>query len=221
MRSSHTARRVRPGRAGAGRTRTLEKILSDLGSPLRVAEPIRSAGPSTTPCDGPARSGRARDRADRGVDGQRVSLRDRVLRRILDRRRLPSDSGGETDLAGHVGLIVVDGFPRSFGIALNVPPGAVVYGGYAVIPIALVWGLVSSSSRIVPPGGSWRGGATVSRHFSPWSDAPARAQQFTTPTFRGGPASMLDTSRFDVWTTRTASSRFRRTSSTSCCAHRP
>jgi hypothetical protein len=42
----------------------------------------------------------------------------------------------------NVGLFVVDGIPRGFGAQFPPPPGAEVWGGYAVIPISLVLGLL-------------------------------------------------------------------------------
>ncbi len=41
----------------------------------------------------------------------------------------------------NVGLIVVDGMPRSFGALFPMPAGAEVWGGYWVIPICVAIGL--------------------------------------------------------------------------------
>jgi len=41
----------------------------------------------------------------------------------------------------NVGLFVVDGVPRAFGAQFPAPPGAEVWGGYAIIPISLAIGL--------------------------------------------------------------------------------
>jgi hypothetical protein len=39
-----------------------------------------------------------------------------------------------------VGLLVVDGVPRAFGM-VDVPPGGVVHGGYWIIPVGMVCGV--------------------------------------------------------------------------------
>jgi uncharacterized membrane protein len=41
----------------------------------------------------------------------------------------------------NVGLWVVNGIPRSFGAQFPVPPGQVLYGGYWVIPISIACGI--------------------------------------------------------------------------------
>jgi hypothetical protein len=40
----------------------------------------------------------------------------------------------------NVGLFIIDGVPRSFGATTNLPAGTVVAGGYWIIPICLVLG---------------------------------------------------------------------------------
>jgi uncharacterized membrane protein len=41
----------------------------------------------------------------------------------------------------NVGLIVVNGIPRAFGAEFPVPPDAVIYGGYWIVPISIACGL--------------------------------------------------------------------------------
>jgi uncharacterized membrane protein len=41
----------------------------------------------------------------------------------------------------NVGLLVVNGIPRSFGAQFPTPPGGVVYGGYWIIPFSIACGL--------------------------------------------------------------------------------
>jgi hypothetical protein len=58
-----------------------------------------------------------------------------------------------------VGLLVVDGVPRAFGM-VDVPPGGVVHGGYWIIPVAMMCGvgllvLTHKGARAVV--GWWRG----------------------------------------------------------------
>ena len=140
---SHVLERVAQADPALDARESLEKILSDLGSPQRVAEAY-SLG--------------------RTVDDAVVTGRLVPVARAIGRIAVSTVGGFFAAIAlfvgyaigaaflliaaakpiwpGHVGLIVVDGFPRSFGIALHVPPGAVVYGGYALIPIALVSGLL-------------------------------------------------------------------------------
>jgi hypothetical protein len=41
----------------------------------------------------------------------------------------------------NVGLLVVDGVPRSFGAQFPTPPGGTVYGGYWIIPFSIACGV--------------------------------------------------------------------------------
>lgn len=140
---SHLRERIAQAEPSLDERATLEKILSDLGPPLRVAEAY-SLG--------------------RTVDEAVLTGRIVPVARAIGRIAVSTVSGALAALGlfagysigvaflliaalkpifpNHVGLLVVDGVPRSFGIELTVPPGAVVYGGYAVIPIALVCGLL-------------------------------------------------------------------------------
>ena len=163
---SHVRERIAAVDPSSDERASLEKILTELGPPQRVAEAY-SLGRTV---DEAVMTGASRSCARSG--GSAISTIGGFFAAIA---LLVGYVIGVAFLMiaatkpiwpGHVGLIVVDGLPRSFGIALHVPPGAVVYGGYALIPIALVSGFSSSSSRTVPPAGSWRGGATVSRRFS-------------------------------------------------------
>ncbi len=42
----------------------------------------------------------------------------------------------------HVGIVAVNGIPRSLGVFESLPPGAELWGGYWVIPVAAVAGLL-------------------------------------------------------------------------------
>lgn len=44
-------------------------------------------------------------------------------------------------LPNNTGLMIIDGMPRAFGVFAPVPEGAVIWGGYWVIPISLTLGL--------------------------------------------------------------------------------
>ena len=41
----------------------------------------------------------------------------------------------------NVGLLVVNGIPRSFGAQFPTPPGGTVYGGYWIIPVSIACGI--------------------------------------------------------------------------------
>ena len=139
---SHVRERVASADAMPNEHEALEKILAELGPPLRVAQAYS---------------------AERTVDEAVATGRVVPMARAVWHIAVTTLAGSAvaTGLfsayaAGvgfivisvlklifphNVGLIVVDGVPRMFGAQFPMPPEATVYGGYWIIPLSMAVGV--------------------------------------------------------------------------------
>jgi len=139
---SHLRDRVMTTEAVPNEREALERVLSELGPPLRVAQAYS-----------------AERVIDEAVTTGRLLPIGRAIWHVATTTLVGSLVGtalftgyvaGFAFLAvaalkpifpNNVGLIVVDGIPRVFGAQFPAPPGGVVYGGYWIIPISIACGI--------------------------------------------------------------------------------
>ena len=139
---SHMRERVGAASAVPNEREALEKILAELGPPLRVAQ----AYSAERVIDEAVTTGRLVPIARAIWQVAHTTLVGSLVATGL----LTAYAAGFAFLAvaalkpifpNNVGLWVVDGIPRSFGAQFPTPPGAVVYGGYWIIPFSIAAGL--------------------------------------------------------------------------------
>jgi uncharacterized membrane protein len=139
---SHLRERVLAANGAANERAALEKILAELGPPLRVAQAYS-----------------AERTIDEAVATGRVVPMLRAVWTLALRTFVGSAiatglftayAAGVALLAiavlkpifpNNVGLIAINGSPRSLGAQFPLPPGAVVYGGYWIIPVSIAAGV--------------------------------------------------------------------------------
>ena len=139
---SHLRERVASADGAPNEREVIERILAELGPPLRVAQAYS---------------------AERTIDEALVTGRIVPMARALWHLAVTTLVGSAVAtglfsayaagiafiIAGllkpifpnNVGLLVVDGVPRSFGAQFPTPPGAVVYGGYWILPVSIACGV--------------------------------------------------------------------------------
>ena len=139
---SHLRERIVTADGAPNERATLEQILAELGPPLRVAQAYST---------------------ERTIDEAIVTGRVVPMTRAIWHLAVTTLVGSAVAtglfsayaagvafiIAGllkpifpnNVGLLVVDGVPRSFGAQVPMPPGAVVYGGYWIIPVSIACGV--------------------------------------------------------------------------------
>ncbi len=139
---SHVRERVASADAAPNERAALEQILAELGPPLRVAQAYS---------------------AERTIDEAVVTGRIVPMTRAIWHLAVTTFIGSAVAtglfsayaagvafiIAGllkpifpnNVGLFVVAGVPRSFGAQFPTPPGAIVYGGYWIIPVSIACGV--------------------------------------------------------------------------------
>ena len=140
---SHVRERIEQVGSMPNEQAALERVLGELGPPLRVAQAYASEmAVDEAITTGSLRRGRARPLA--AGDDHRGG----VLRRARRSSSATCSASPSSPMAAlkplfpqNVGLIVVDGVPRSFGALFPMPAGAEVWGGYWVIPICVAIGL--------------------------------------------------------------------------------
>jgi hypothetical protein len=139
---SHIRERVAQAEATPSAQDALEAILAELGPPLRVAQ----AYAAEVMVDEALATGRfvaivraLWHLATTTVWGFLASLG--LILGYLTGLGLVAIAALKPVLPGNVGLIVVDGVPRAFGVQAPLPPGAHVEGGYWIILPCLVIGL--------------------------------------------------------------------------------
>ena len=138
---SHVRERIGASDGAPNEHEALEKILRELGPPLRVAQAYS---------------------AERVIDEAVTTGRLVPIARAIWHVATTTVIGALVGIAlftgyamgvgflvvaalkpvfpNNVGLLVVNGIPRSFGAQFPTPPGAVVYGGYWVIPLSIACG---------------------------------------------------------------------------------
>ena len=139
---SHLRERVLSADGAPNEREVLERILAELGPPLRVAQAYS---------------------AERTIDEAVVTGRMVPMARAIWQLGVTTLVGSAVATAlfsayaagiafivagllkpifpNNVGLLVVDGMPKSFGAQFPMPPGAVVYGGYWIIPVSMACGV--------------------------------------------------------------------------------
>jgi uncharacterized membrane protein len=139
---SHLRERVATADGMPNERETLEKILAELGPPLRVAQAYS-----------------AERTVDEAVATGRVVPMARAVWHIAVTTLVGSAvatglfSAYAAGLAfiiigilkpifpNNVGLMLVNGVPRNFGALFPLPPGVTVYGGYGTIPVSIACGV--------------------------------------------------------------------------------
>lgn len=140
---SHIRERLDGVEAGPDELAAVERVLDELGLPLRVAQ----AYSSELVVDEAVTSGRV-GAILRALWSLAVSTSVGFAATLVAfvgytlGVSLVVIAGLKPIFPANVGLFVVDGVPRSFGALFPGPAGATVVGGYWVVPIALVLGLV-------------------------------------------------------------------------------
>lgn len=139
---SHLRERIAATAGMPTEREALEKILAELGPPLRVAQAYS-----------------AERVIDEAVATGRVVPTARAISQVAATTLIGSlvatglFSGYAAGVAflvvavmkpifpNNVGLLVVNGIPRSFGAQFPMPPGGTVYGGYWIIPVSIACGI--------------------------------------------------------------------------------
>jgi hypothetical protein len=139
---SHVRERIASANAAPDERRALEQILAELGPPLRVAQAYS-----------------AERTIDEAVATGRIVPMTRAVWHLAVTTLIGSAvatglfSAYATGVAfiiigvlkpifpNNVGLLVVDGMPRSFGAQFPVPPGGTFHGGYWIIPLSIACGV--------------------------------------------------------------------------------
>jgi hypothetical protein len=139
---SHVRDRIAAATAAPDERAALEKILGELGPPLRVAQAYS-----------------AERTVDEAVTTGRVVPMARAVWHLAFTTLVGSAAATgllsayaagigfiavgllKPAFPGNVGLLVVNGIPRSFGAQFPTPPGGVVYGGYWLIPVSIACGV--------------------------------------------------------------------------------
>jgi len=139
---SHVRERIAAATAEPNERHALEKILAELGPPLRVAQ----AYSTERVIDEAVATGRlvpiARaiwHLATTTMIGSLVATL--VFTGYVTGFAFLAVAALKPIFPNNVGLLVVNGIPRSFGAQFPTPPDAVVYGGYWVIPVSIACGL--------------------------------------------------------------------------------
>ena len=139
---SHLRERVAAADATANEREVLERILAELGPPLRVAQ----AYSAERTVDEAIATGRVLPMA-RAVWHIAVTT---LVGSAVATGLFSAYAAGVAFIAigllkpifpNNVGVLVIDGVPRSFGAEFPVPPGATIYGGYWIIPFSIACGV--------------------------------------------------------------------------------
>jgi len=139
---SHLRDRVVAADAAPNERQALERILAELGPPLRVAQ----AYSAERIIDEAVATGRLLP-TTRAIWHMATTT---AMGALIATGLFSGYAAGFSFLIiavmkpifpNNVGLIVVDGLPRAFGAEFPVPPNAVIYGGYWIIPISIACGL--------------------------------------------------------------------------------
>lgn len=139
---SHLRDRIAATDAAPNEREALEKILVELGPPLRVAQ----AYSAERVIDEAVATGRLVPIA-RALWQMATTT---VIGSLVGTALFSGYAAGFAFLIvavlkpifpNNVGVIVVNGVPLAFGAQFPLPPGAVIYGGYWIIPISIAGGL--------------------------------------------------------------------------------
>jgi hypothetical protein len=139
---SHLRDRIAASDGAPDERRALERILDELGPPLRVAQ----AYSAERTIDEAVATGRVVPMA-RAVWHLAVTT---MIGSAVATALFSAYAAGIGFIAigllkpvfpNNVGLLVVDGVPRSFGAQFPMPPGGTISGGYWIIPFSIACGV--------------------------------------------------------------------------------
>jgi hypothetical protein len=139
---SHLRERIAASDGAPDERRALEQILAELGPPLRVAQ----AYSAERTIDEAIATGRVVPMT-RAVWHLAVTT---LVGSAVATGLFSAYAGGigfivigllKPIFPNNVGLLVVDGVPRSFGAQFPIPPGGTIYGGYWIIPVSIACGV--------------------------------------------------------------------------------
>ena len=139
---SHVRERVASADGVPNEREALEKILAELGPPLRVAQ----AYSAERTVDEAVATGRVVPMA-RAV--WHIAVTTLVGSAVATGLFSAYAAGVAFIIIGilkpifpnNVGLMLVNGVPRTFGALFPLPPGVTVYGGYSTIPVSIACGV--------------------------------------------------------------------------------
>jgi uncharacterized membrane protein len=140
--ASHLRERVTSADGAPNEREALERILAELGPPLRVAQ----AYSTERTIDEAVATGRIVPMA-RAVWHLAVTT---LIGSAVATALFSAYAAGVAFIVvglmkpifpNNVGLLVVDGVPRSFGAQFPTPPGGTVYGGYWIMPFSIACGV--------------------------------------------------------------------------------